>query len=109
MTIAHLFARRLDVPGRIKPAHARQFEVHHDDVGVEVACEPDGLLAIRRLADHTEVRFTTQHEPQRPADAPAVIDEQNADRRVGGSVRVVLDASHRLPSCAQANACCHSL
>src|SRR5262245_23042650 len=41
-----------DPPRRLDPVEPRHLDVHHGEVGLELAREADGFLAVARLADH---------------------------------------------------------
>ncbi|GMA86906.1 hypothetical protein GCM10025868_21560 [Angustibacter aerolatus] len=76
-------------PGGLDAAGARHAHVHEHDVGVERLDGRDGLRAVRRLADHDDAPDPVDHQPQPGAHEPLVVDDEHADRRGPGVVRVV--------------------
>src|SRR5262245_60503676 len=70
----------LDAACGLDPVHAGHPHVHEDDVGAEVACLLDGLLARARLADdHDHVVGQFERRPQTLSGHGVVIDDQRAD------------------------------
>ena len=53
----------VDPPGRLDPVEDRHRDVHHDDVGLELAGQAHGLAAVAGLGDHRHAGVL-----ERPAD-----------------------------------------
>ena len=68
-----------DVAGRVDAAHARHVQVHDDDVGSELAHDPHGLGAARRLADDLDSLLLEQVAEACPEQV-VVVDDQHAER-----------------------------
>jgi len=64
-------------PSRLEPVQPRHPDVHQHDVGLQVASELDRLGAVARLADHLDVRFRLEDQPEAGADERLVVGEQD--------------------------------
>ncbi len=56
-----------DAARRLNAVEVRHADVHQDDVGVELGRPPDGLEAVRRLADHVDVGLGREDRAQAAA------------------------------------------
>jgi len=70
-----------DLPGGLEPVQQRHGEIEHGHVGNQIADPPDGLLAIRGLADDLEPRALQEHF-QAFADHLVVIGYEDLERQV---------------------------
>jgi hypothetical protein len=67
------------VAGRFDAAHRRHVEVHHDDVGRELADVHYRLGAGRGLADDLELLLLEQVPQPRPEEV-VIVDQQHTER-----------------------------
>jgi len=70
-----------NLAGGIEPVQQRHGEIEHGHVGNQIADPPDGLLAIRGLADDLEPRALEEHF-QTFADHLVVIGEEDLERQL---------------------------
>ena len=68
-----------DLPGRVDTAHRRHVEIHHDDVGRELADMRNGVRARRGLADDLDP-LLLEEAAQARAEEILVVDEKHAKR-----------------------------
>jgi hypothetical protein len=68
---------------RLDPVELGHAHVHEHDVWGESVGLGEGLLAVRRLADHRHVLFGVEDHPEARADERLVVDDQDADPGVG--------------------------
>ncbi len=69
---------------RLDAVHARQPEVHHDDVRAVLAVGLDGRLSLRDRAGHLDPVLELEQKDQRLPEDVVVLDEQHTDRVCSG-------------------------
>ncbi len=89
---------RRDLPDRLDARDARHVQVHDDDVGRELADEPDRFGPGRRLAGNLDAALL-QKVPQAGAEQVVVIHEQDANADLVGACLGAL--AHRPPPVGQ--------
>ena len=52
-TLARLFG--LQPPGSIDAIQNRHLQVHQDDIGTQITCQPESFFTIRRFADNFQI------------------------------------------------------
>ncbi len=67
------------MPGRVDAAHSRHVQVHHDDVGRDLAHDPDGFRTARGLADDLDALLLEQVAQAR-AEQVVVVDDEHSER-----------------------------
>src|SRR5215472_3151608 len=68
-----------NLASRVEAVHARQGAVHHDNLRVELLCQPDRLFTVASFADDFHVGFIFQHAAEATPYQTVVIHEQHCD------------------------------
>ena len=71
--------RQADLGGRLGPSITGMLDVHEDHVGVDEPALVEGLQAVRRLADHLDVRVGGEQHLEALAHHLVVVDDQHPD------------------------------
>ena len=72
-----------DLRGGLDPVHPRHPHVHQDDVGSQLAGEPDGLRAVPGLPHDLDPLDGAEEEPEPSADQVLVVGDQDPDHGIG--------------------------
>ena len=67
-------------PRRLDAADARHENVHQDHLGAELLGEPDGLVAVLRLAHHIDPVLLFEQRAQPFAHDLVIVDQQQLQR-----------------------------
>ena len=79
------------------PPDARHREIHQGHVGTMLDAEDDTSFAVRRGADHDELRVGLDQLRQTIADDRVIVDDRDPDHRTGTSSSIVVPAPGARP------------